>query len=299
VQVFGSGGTFDLFVEDDSNGYVEYGDDIVGLTDGDRLRMAYVAREPLPESFTIWVDFAPHSEEFVCTGPSNGASGHKVVEEQAARGDCEVAVRIADEVDLGELKLRVDYAGTGGAVPGCASGAACVSRVLRNLEIREHQTGAFTVHGEHPQGFAAPIEVLRCQFDPASSPAPLPDDFVVTVVEAGGPPPHRDPLVAMPAVDVAVDCSASPTTTTTTLPLDAAECGQPCGSEATEPSVRDALYILRASVGSAPCKSCICDVDRSGQITSSDALAVLARAVGLQPTVRCVVCAQPLAALCP
>jgi hypothetical protein len=43
-------------------------------------------------------------------------------------------------------------------------------------------------------------------------------------------------------------------------------------------------------VGGFECEECVCDVDRSGSIVASDALAVLRRAVGQQVTLTCLAC---------
>ncbi|MBC8291850.1 MAG: hypothetical protein H8E45_01645 [Proteobacteria bacterium] len=56
-------------------------------------------------------------------------------------------------------------------------------------------------------------------------------------------------------------------------------CGTP-QSAASNPTAADALYTLQAAVGSRLCAACECDVDSSGAVMASDALAVLRRAVG-------------------
>ncbi|HYC54540.1 MAG TPA: hypothetical protein VEL28_06360 [Candidatus Binatia bacterium] len=64
------------------------------------------------------------------------------------------------------------------------------------------------------------------------------------------------------------------------------DCGQPATS-GSQPTTRDALYVLRASVGSEECELCVCDVDDSGDIETTDALAVLRTAVGLDAAIDC------------
>ena len=54
----------------------------------------------------------------------------------------------------------------------------------------------------------------------------------------------------------------------------------------------DALFILRAAVGSESCELCVCDVDSGGSVAASDALAVLQFAVGLDVTMSCPPCAS-------
>jgi hypothetical protein len=53
----------------------------------------------------------------------------------------------------------------------------------------------------------------------------------------------------------------------------------------TEPVVTDVLLILRAANGLSQCALCLCDVDGSGRVTASDALADLRLVVGL-PAIR-------------
>jgi hypothetical protein len=52
----------------------------------------------------------------------------------------------------------------------------------------------------------------------------------------------------------------------------------------------DALFVLRAAVGSQTCPLCVCDVDDSGTIVSSDALRTLRAAVGQQVALVCPDC---------
>ncbi|MFN2375713.1 MAG: hypothetical protein ABR538_04200, partial [Candidatus Binatia bacterium] len=55
-------------------------------------------------------------------------------------------------------------------------------------------------------------------------------------------------------------------------------------------SAPDALFVLRASVGSEECLLCICDANGSGGISVTDALAVLKVAVGLNQPTTCPAC---------
>jgi hypothetical protein len=69
-------------------------------------------------------------------------------------------------------------------------------------------------------------------------------------------------------------------------------CGQPVSSDAG-PTASDALFILRAAVGSESCEKCVCDVDASGgasPISAADALRVLRRAVGQAVELTCSMC---------
>jgi len=66
------------------------------------------------------------------------------------------------------------------------------------------------------------------------------------------------------------------------------DCGQPASTGST-PTATDALYTLRAAIGTAPCDITVCDVDSTCIITATDALALLRVATG-QPYD--LVCAQ-------
>jgi hypothetical protein len=52
----------------------------------------------------------------------------------------------------------------------------------------------------------------------------------------------------------------------------------------------DALFALQAAVGLISCELCVCDVNNSTAITASDALAILAAAVGQAITLTCPDC---------
>ncbi|MFN2377265.1 MAG: hypothetical protein ABR538_12060 [Candidatus Binatia bacterium] len=71
--------------------------------------------------------------------------------------------------------------------------------------------------------------------------------------------------------------------------LGSPDCGDPICSY-HGPSSSDALFILRGAVGWFDCNACHCDVDASGNVTTSDALAVLRASVELPATLACPVC---------
>ncbi|HYB99469.1 MAG TPA: hypothetical protein VEC57_10110 [Candidatus Limnocylindrales bacterium] len=64
-----------------------------------------------------------------------------------------------------------------------------------------------------------------------------------------------------------------------------ATCGDPTGDGSVTTS--DALLVLRRAVGLQFCEAMWCDVDSSGHITASDALAVLRQAVGSDASIAC------------
>lgn len=87
--------------------------------------------------------------------------------------------------------------------------------------------------------------------------------------------------------------STSTSTTTTTVP--SRPCGDPTGTLPLPAGDRavaasDALYVLKAAVGSLACPLCTCDVDNSTKITATDALRVLKKAVGQNVTLNCPTC---------
>lgn len=89
--------------------------------------------------------------------------------------------------------------------------------------------------------------------------------------------------------------STSSTTTTTTTTLPTRPCGDPVGTLSREAEPRaiassDALYVLKAAVGSVSCALCTCDVDNSTKVTATDALRVLKKAVGQAVTLNCPAC---------
>jgi hypothetical protein len=63
-------------------------------------------------------------------------------------------------------------------------------------------------------------------------------------------------------------------------------CGVPM-SRGFAPVASDALFTLRAAIAIESCPPCECDVDSSGVITASDALAVLQSSVGLPVDLNC------------
>ena len=65
-------------------------------------------------------------------------------------------------------------------------------------------------------------------------------------------------------------------------------CGDADGNGSTTAS--DALFTLRAAVGSATCALCVCDVNGDGHVTASDALLVLRAAVGTIVSFSCPAC---------
>jgi len=306
AQAFGPGGLFDVCAWDDAGGFGgECGFDPISVVDGSRFAIEYTPGHELGSEVRVAVALEPHSPDFVCTGDSDGATGYKTfARADVVSPDCVVRFRVIDEVDLGEVVLSVGYGASDCEVSGCGAGVACESPVSDwsppwPTAVDEDERRELYLNAASAQGFSTPANVYRCDLQKHGGAAdPSPDDFVVSVTSARSPPPLSKALTELPAIEVAVDCDLGPTTTIT-LPFEPASCGHPCSVETSPPSARDALYIVGAAVGSRACKTCICDVNRSGVVDATDALTVLARVVGLDALVRCVLCAEPIPLACP
>ncbi len=96
--------------------------------------------------------------------------------------------------------------------------------------------------------------------------------------------------------------TSTSTSTSTTLPVDR-PCGDPIALVANTRRANrlvaggvravvasDALFVLKAAVGTLSCQLCTCDVDNSTKITATDALRVLKKAVGQDITLTCPPC---------
>jgi len=305
AQAFGPGGLFDVCAWDDAGGFGgECGWDPISVVAGSRFTVEYTPGDDFGSEVLVAVALDPHSPDFVCTGDSYGATGYKTFPRaDVVPADCVVTFRVIDEIDLGEIIFTAGYAASDCEVPGCGGGVACESPVSdwspawpTASDWDERQE--LYLKAARTQGFSAPTNVYRCDLQKHGGAGdPSPEDFVVSVLSARSPPPLSKALRELPAIEVEIDCALGPTTTTT-LPFEPASCGHPCSVETSPPSASDALYIVGAAVGSRSCKTCICDVNRSGIVDATDALTVLAEAVGLGPYVRCVLCAEPIPLAC-
>jgi hypothetical protein len=70
---------------------------------------------------------------------------------------------------------------------------------------------------------------------------------------------------------------------------DLGECGQPVTGGAS-PTASDALYVLRAAVGSVQCEAAVCDTDGSCAVTAGDALRLLWYVTGQPLELSCELC---------
>jgi len=69
------------------------------------------------------------------------------------------------------------------------------------------------------------------------------------------------------------------------------DCAQPVSS-GSGPNASDCSFVLKASVGSMACDECVCDVNGSSSLTTTDALQCLRRAVGQIVPLNCPPCAE-------
>lgn len=69
-------------------------------------------------------------------------------------------------------------------------------------------------------------------------------------------------------------------------------CGRPI-SRGEDPTVADALHVLRSVVGQASCVTCECDVDGNGVVRTADALRLLKASVQKDTVLQCPACRAP------
>jgi hypothetical protein len=113
------------------------------------------------------------------------------------------------------------------------------------------------------------------------------------------PPSTSTTTTMLPSSSTSTTTSISTSTTTTTISTPT-PCGDPVLTISRSPAesrssvalvtASDALFILAAAIGAQSCELCVCDVDNSGNITATDALLVLRNAVGEDIPVTCPVC---------
>jgi len=164
--------------------------------------------------------------------------------------------------------------------------------------------GACTVHSGDPcSGNIECTAVCDEVGDSCATPAGTPcadDGNVCTTTACDGfgacvATPTAGPCddgLACTAADACSDgtCAGTPPCDARCSHCDGTTCAPSCGvpaSRADEPSVVDALFMLRAAVSLIACEPCICDVDLSGTVTASDALRTLRRSVGIPLELRC------------
>jgi len=213
---------------------------------------------------------------------------------------CVFLVSMTSGVDVNNLDLKVNYLGTGGNVEGTPKKPECT------LALGGQSFAAFNDNDDTSvlssgivrlNYFSSPTLLFGCRIF-YDSIEPVPQDFQVTVTNAGRDSGDNN-VVPTPTVIVSsVECPGElptgtttttlPQTTTTTFPLGD-RCGFPISNGDT-PSASDALFVLKAAVGVAECALCVCDVNDSGEVAAGDALTLLKAAVGAEVELVCPPC---------
>jgi hypothetical protein len=210
-------------------------------------------------------------------------------------------------VSLGVLVFDVIYSPPAVYFAGDGTQVDCTALVAGATAtfLDDDEAGRLRIDLRSASGISSFIQILaRCQTVSASAPGP--GSFTISLVEqtkVGGGAVSPPVAVRMLPVDpeecvplattttTSTTSSSSTTTTvstTTTLPPPADDCGDPSGDGKI--AATDALFVLNVAVGLVACQLCVCDVDGSVAVTASDALALLAAAVGQAIELRCPPC---------
>jgi hypothetical protein len=255
-----------------------------------------------------------------------GLSGALVVGVPSARAiDCTIRFRLDTNVTLAGMTLQVDYSEAGGEWPvvDFIYGSACeplgdymtigtADDFSKTLGLIHQTSGPTLLDG--------PTDFTDCAYRRVGS-APSASDFAITVT--GGYLPGGIPANPVPTVSISdIDCGGGePTTTSSTFPpttvstttsstfppttvstttttlAPVGACGDPVdpptfiGEFPAVVNATDALFTLRTAVSLESCSLCVCDLDDSGSVTASDALALLLLAVGQPGSLDCPPCA--------
>lgn len=227
----------------------------------------------------------------------------------ARAADCRITFALDANVTLTALHHTVDYSQAGGSWPiidytwGPPSSCASLGGLITlSWTDAPNQTFGVTVQSVETEYLDGPTNFAECGYARPGS-APDVSDFEVTTTLALDT--NGDPLSSLPRVFISdITCSGGGTTTTTSIPVETTtttlasggSCGDPVGPLLVSGSVpalvnaTDALFALRAAVGLETCEICVCDVDASGSVAASDALALLLVAVGQPGDLECPPC---------
>jgi hypothetical protein len=227
---------------------------------------------------------------------------------------CRVFFEMAPTPGLKSLGFEVAYDTLDGRFLGVGEDAICrrlvaaESDYLFNANEFEYLSLFFVF--PDPAIDDMPVELASCLFaKKLAAAAPQPEDFEFLLFEAKDQ--DEEEVQPLPALRVSgVECGVATTTTTTTtsttttttttlkvttssststsvtvLPpttsstLPFVPCGDPNADGRF--TAADALYVLRAAVGSLTCPASVCDVQGRNGINAADALLLLRIAVGL------------------
>jgi len=98
-----------------------------------------------------------------------------------------VTFRLDDAVTLGSLQVEIDYSGTGGEVVGSGGSVSCASPLSAIGALvafgDDDATSTLDIAALALAGFHGPASIAICELRAPGAP-PVPDDFVISVVEA-------------------------------------------------------------------------------------------------------------------
>ena len=229
---------------------------------------------------------------------------------------CRVFFEVTPTPGLLSLGFEIPYDTLDGRFLGVGEGAYCHrivaadSAYLFNANEFEYLSLSFVFPS--PAIDETPVELASCLFAKnLAAAAPEPGDFEFLLFEAKDP--DEEEVQPLPTLRVSsVECGVATTTTTTTtsttttttttttmkvtsssstststtvLPPTTSSTMPfvPCGDPNSDGkfTASDALYVLRAAVGSLSCAASVCDVQGRNGINAADALLLLRIAVGL------------------
>ncbi len=201
-----------------------------------------------------------------------------------AHAHCVVTYRLTSDVTLGSLILTSDYSAAGGEFTGEFGAVACTNLTNTQAIFNDNENAELLGLSYFAfDGLDGPTDLAECEFEPNAA-NPVAADFVSEIETAGAP--NGQPVSGVEVIVSNVSCEGSGSTTTTTLP-DAGNCGDP---DANGLTATDALFILASAIGLQTCSTCVCDVDGSGGVAASDALRTLQAAVGTPVELACPPC---------
>lgn len=222
--------------------------------------------------------------------------------------DCTITFSLDTNVTLAGMGVTVGYSQAGGSWPivDLIYGSSCEpigNYILIGTADDFSKTLSMTYQTVGPEQLDGPTDFARCAYTRAGT-APSASDFDVTTTQAfkaGGIPVTPLPQTSISDIScegggpTTTQSTLPPTTTTTTL-ANGGVCGDPVdpplvgGGQAAFINATDALFALRAAVGLESCALCVCDLDNSGAVSASDALALLLLAVGQPGNLDCPPC---------
>jgi hypothetical protein len=283
VVVWQSGATFDSPTDQDGSGAGIFGRkfDALGVPHGGEFQ---IAEHTLNGQVRPAVACAPGGE-FVVVWVADGPSGEwSQVFSRRFGAD---AVETGPQQHLSTLTLP--------------DVSPILLDIFRKPEIAYGQDGTYLVVWSNPlsDSFEEVDDADAVgQFLAGDEGRPLGDNFVVTTLP--GDLDH-DPVVSGGESGFVIAWTSGDSNYTLSNTRDGSGAGvfarevrrvPDCGDATDDGRVAatDALMTLAASVGTGPCDLCVCDTDASGELTATDALAILRNGVGLAAPLQCENC---------